>query len=331
MLAAVPTTEGLTDTLRDAVASSTPLLQVLAIAIGAILAVRLGHWVVTAWWNRRRDQDPTSRAQIARSKAQRTRASVLRSLITYTVSAGAVVAIAAVASGGAIPAAIGIGVLVIIVGWGLNRVLADMIAGGLLLFERQYRVGDYLILPGNDVAGVVEEFALRTTVLRSFNGDRITVLNGSIEEIVKVEDGYRDFEVELFVPAARLEQARSRVERVCARLRAYHQNLFLTGPALVEARSLEGRRVSHLRIRAVVPPSLEWLAERTLPAQLEHELGGLVVGPIHVFNLDASAFDEYLHQVVLPRFQAQEGHRTGEIPLVATTSEMRAIPGPPPS
>ena len=278
------------------------------------------------WWGRRADRvDRTLPESLARSKAQRTRLSVIRSVITYTVLGLALIAIVAVLTDGAAPAALGVSILIIIVGWGLNRVFADMIAGALLLFERQYRVGDYIILPDNEVGGVVEEFALRTTVLRAFTGDRITVLNGSILEIVKVEDGYRDFEIELFVPTRHLERATSLVERVCARLRAYHQNLFLKGPMLESAVSLDGRRVSHLGIRAVVPPTLEWLAQDVLPEQLRLELGNLVVGDVQVFNLDRESFERYLHDVILPRFEADEAQNSGAIPLVADTGTLPAV------
>ena len=63
--------------------------------------------------------------------------------------------------------------------------------------ERLYAVGDFVSLRPMDVVGFVEEIGLRTTVVRSLNGDRNHVPNSQIIAAVRSVRGYRTYTVEL--------------------------------------------------------------------------------------------------------------------------------------
>src|SRR5262245_19760455 len=85
----------------------------------------------------------------------------------------------------------GASLIVIIVGFGAQRVLQDAIAGFGILFEGWYAVGDFVQLRPMDVTGFIEEVGLRTTVVRSLNGDRCYVPNSQITGAVRSPSGYR--------------------------------------------------------------------------------------------------------------------------------------------
>ncbi|HEY7029688.1 MAG TPA: mechanosensitive ion channel domain-containing protein [Thermomicrobiales bacterium] len=73
-----------------------------------------------------------------------------------------------------------IGVSTIVVALGLQATLQSFVGGVLVLFERPYNVGDRIWYSKDLVDGTVEEIRLRTTVIRSEDGDRILVPNSLI-------------------------------------------------------------------------------------------------------------------------------------------------------
>src|SRR5579862_5012504 len=75
--------------------------------------------------------------------------------------------------------------------FGFQRLLFDLVAGFLVLFEGWYGVGDFITLQPMNVTGFVEEFGLRTTVVRALNGDRTYVPNGQISAAIRSPQGFR--------------------------------------------------------------------------------------------------------------------------------------------
>ncbi len=76
------------------------------------------------------------------------------------------------------PAIAGLGVAGIAVGLGAQALVRDWLAGIFVILENQYNVGDVVEVAG--VAGVVEEFSLRRTILRDLDGVVHSVPNGQI-------------------------------------------------------------------------------------------------------------------------------------------------------
>ena len=76
------------------------------------------------------------------------------------------------------PILAGVGVAGIAIGFGAQSVVKDVVNGLFIVFENQYRVGDWAKIAGVD--GLVEDINLRRTVLRDFDGIIHTVPNGEI-------------------------------------------------------------------------------------------------------------------------------------------------------
>jgi small-conductance mechanosensitive channel len=51
----------------------------------------------------------------------------------------------------------------VLVGFAAQRFLMDIVAGVLIVFERWYGVGDFVMVEPAKSTGIVEEFSLRTT------------------------------------------------------------------------------------------------------------------------------------------------------------------------
>lgn len=280
----------------------------------AVVLILVATAVVARWIDARvtrsverhaRTRTYAAMSQLERRKRARTAASLSASLGRYVVVAVGVGIALAIVTHGALAngtfggVVVGGTVLVVVIAFVLQRVLIDMVAGALLLFEGHVAVGDFIKTAQLDgMSGVVERIGLRATTLRSFNGDQHVIMNAALNGFTRVRAGFCDFELELFTVLD--ADATEMIEHVCDRMRRYEQNFFLRGPHLVAQRAIGQRDAQHVRIRAIVPPTLEWLCERALPAQLESELGDLLFGEIQVFNLDEASFAQYRAAVVLP-------------------------------
>lgn len=243
---------------------------------------------------------PARVGELRRSQRQQTVVSLVQGLVRYGVFAVAAVAIIGVFSKGAATALFSASVLVVAVGIGMQRVLSDMVAGALLLFEGHYSVGDYVRLQPPGVEGFVDEFGLRTTVLRTLEDDRITIVNGSITSATRMRGGFRDFRLELVVEGD-AQAMRERLEDVLARAEASAQQRYLLGPRIDVLEPFEaGEGELRVELRAVVPPSLEWMVEQHLVASLREVLGEALRGEIGVYTTSDAAFQLYRTAVLVP-------------------------------
>lgn len=98
-------------------------------------------------------------------------------------------------------AAIGASALFIVfAGQSLGMILRDLTAGATMIIEQWFNVGDYVkIEPFIDVSGVVERFTLRSTKLRSLNGEVIWIHNQQIQAVHVTPQGIRTMAVDVFV------------------------------------------------------------------------------------------------------------------------------------
>lgn len=78
-----------------------------------------------------------------------------------------------------IPIITGAGIIGVILGFGAQNLIKDLINGSFILFEQQFQVND-IVTVGN-ISGVVERFNLRTTVLRDLQGVLHHISNSEIK------------------------------------------------------------------------------------------------------------------------------------------------------
>jgi small conductance mechanosensitive channel len=268
------------------------------VVAGAILVVagilsRILRWRI-AVLDARRAQDSRSLRVLQRRE---TVAIVAETVIRYGTFvfllfwlAGLFIADTAAAIGGA-------SLLVVVIGFGMQRMLMDAIAGFGILFEGWYVVGDFVTLKPMEVTGFVEEVGLRTTTVRSLNGDRSYVPNSQINAAVRSTRGYREYTVEVLTTD--LEAAKCAFRSAAVRSDTGGAR-FLRAPEVTETKELsEG--IWQVRGKADVPPSLEWLAEGLLATLIRGQIpeDALVAGPI-VYTLDAGSLERYQRRVVVP-------------------------------
>jgi small-conductance mechanosensitive channel len=79
------------------------------------------------------------------------------------------------------PLLAGAGVAGIVIGFGAQSLIKDLINGVFILLEQWYQVND--IITVGDTSGVVEKFNLRTTVIRDLEGTLHFIPNGEISKL----------------------------------------------------------------------------------------------------------------------------------------------------
>jgi small conductance mechanosensitive channel len=263
-------------------------------AIAILLAIALGRtlrWLAA----RLEERYPEEERELERLRRRLTAIVLVGTAIPY---ATAIVVIITLGSLFLPPAATlgGSAFLGVIVGFATQRFLMDVVAGGLIAFERWYGVGDFLMVEPSKASGIVEQFGLRTTVIHYLNGDIAYVPNSQIIAAVRSPRGYRRYSIELLVREP--EPARQAIE-AAGRRTPLGEARFLRPPRVVEERAL-GDGVWLVRGRVDVAPTMEWLAEDLLVRRLRSQIPdeSLLAEPI-VYTLDEGTLSRYERRVLV--------------------------------
>lgn len=178
----------------------------------------------------------------------------LATAVIYLIIIAAIVAaVAAIFGVDSVAAISGSAFVLLVLGFSVQRLLADVVAGFFILFEGQFAVGDLVVLDSTVPMGVVEKAGLRATVLRAMNGDAVYVPNGQIKAAQRMPHAARDMEIGVLVsdvaPVARaVAEAADLVGPGGVR--------FSSAPLLTRTDDL-GDGLHWVRVRVDVPPGFE--------------------------------------------------------------------------
>lgn len=177
----------------------------------------------------------------------------------------------------------------IALGFGAQSLVKDIITGMFLMAEDQFRIGDIVEISGR--AGTVEAVNLRTTSLRSANGDVHIIPNGEITLVTNMCKDYKRAVVELNV--AYTED----IDVVVAALQAEMNELSapeLTDntPEVIGIIRFDASAVV-LRINCDCKPGQNWALEREIRrlAKKRMDAEGFAIG-VPVVKLQAGQRDE---------------------------------------
>src|SRR5919198_3141574 len=150
--------------------------------------------------------------QLVRPRRSETAAALVGTAIPYIAAIAVTILLASALLPRTAAALGGSALVLILVGFGAQRFLMDVIAGALIAFERWYGIGDFVKVEPAQASGLVEQFGFRTTVIRSLNGDRTYVPNSQIIAVTRSPRGYRRYSIELLTSDP--HEARRAIERV---------------------------------------------------------------------------------------------------------------------
>ena len=130
-----------------------------------------------------------------------------------------------------------VGVVALVVGFGAESLIADVVTGFFMLFENQYNVGD--IVEVNDFRGTVKEIGIRTTSIMD-TGRNIKIVNNSdMKNILNRSDNASIAAATIDVPyPTDLEKLERQIPALMQEIYARHQDVMLSAPRYLGVQEL---------------------------------------------------------------------------------------------
>ena len=119
----------------------------------------------------------TSKSEVGEPRVLALR-SVLKSGLAFVLGFVAIIMVLQTVGINIVPLLTTASVAGLAIGFGAQRLVKDVISGFFILMENQYGIGDQVVI--NNVAGEVEEVAMRITRIRALDGALHTFANGDI-------------------------------------------------------------------------------------------------------------------------------------------------------
>jgi small-conductance mechanosensitive channel len=107
---------------------------------------------------------------------------------SYAVYFGTAVLILASLGFNPLPFLAGAGILGLVVGFGAQSLINDVVSGFFILFENTYLVGD--VIEAGSGKGVVEAIEFRTTKIRDVDGRVHIIRNGDVKDVINYSKDY---------------------------------------------------------------------------------------------------------------------------------------------
>ena len=156
----------------------------------------------------------------------------------------------------------GVGIIGLILGFGAQSLIEDIITGAFIIFEGQYEIGDIIIL--DDFRGVVRNIGVRTTTIEDAGGN-LKVVNNS--DIRNFQNRSRNQSLAICECAVAYDTDLKKLDAVLAAglpaMYEAHKDLYLAPPRCLGVETLADSGVN-LRIVADVKEENVFAARRQL-------------------------------------------------------------------
>jgi small conductance mechanosensitive channel len=327
---------------RTADVGSTAL-WILLVVVVAVLATQLTKVLVVRYTSRleqrisRRMDDAHRRGELSDTRRFRTRrlqrlqaaAGVVRGVFGVVIWTTALLLVLDLLGVPLQPLLAGAGLAGIVIGFGAQQLVRDVLAGIAMLIEDQYGVGDWIEVDGR--IGVVERVGLRSTAFRDVDGVLHHVLNGYIQRVGNLSQEWARATLDVPVALdADLATAKALIHKVATELAADP----LWGQDVIGAPEVWG--VQHhgpdgILIRVVIPtnPLRNWDLARQLRERLKYAFDAAGIRmPSQLVDLGGqqSGFPVLYHEGAQEQ-RATRRHR-GIVPRDVTPLDQPATTGP---
>lgn len=160
------------------------------------------------------------------------------------------------------------GVAGLAISFGAQNLVKDVITGAFIIFENQYKNGDYVNL-NQQVDGTVIEVGIRTTKLKGLNGQVTIIPNGQIMQVTNFSLENSVAVVDIGVAYEEdMERVEKALKEIAKTVEDKYHDLFIKPITLAGVQSLGPSEVVY-RLMAEVPPTQHFAAGRILHKELK--------------------------------------------------------------
>jgi small-conductance mechanosensitive channel len=264
-------------------------LEIVMLVVGSILLTRFTAWFGNLLTQRIDSQDQSGDA-LVRSEAAKHRHSLTQVItwtavtLIYSVTGVLVLQRFGVPLTSLIAPATVAGVAL---GFGAQRIVQDILAGFFIITERQYGFGDLIRISNlgstTGVLGTVEDVTLRTTRMRTMNGEVVFIPNGQINQVTNLSRDWARAVVDVPLPAtADINRVNEILQRVGEEVYADEslRPLLLDTPTVMGVESIDVDRLSTRMVSRTLPGK-QFVVGRELRARIATALRqeGIILPP----------------------------------------------------
>ena len=165
------------------------------------------------------------------------------------------------------------GILALIVGFGAEKLIADVVTGLFLIFENEYNVGDIIEVDG--YRGTVSEIGVRTTSITDAGGNVKIFNNSDVRNITNLSNLQSTAVCDLDLPASMpLSVAEAVLEAILPKIQKENADIFPVVPTYEGVQALSGSSMT-LRITATVAEADRFKAARIINRYLKEAADSL--------------------------------------------------------
>lgn len=166
-----------------------------------------------------------------RPKRHRTRTMValIKNITRYAVILIAICVVLTMLNVDIVTILSGLGIVALIVGFGAESLIADVVTGMFILIDNQYNIGD--IIEINGFRGTVTDISVRTTVITDLGGNVKIVNNSDMKNILNRSDNASKAVTEFPIPyETDLEALERELPALLLQIRSAHPDLMKSTP-----------------------------------------------------------------------------------------------------
>jgi small-conductance mechanosensitive channel len=194
------------------------IIQAIAIFFAGRVVIELGRLEIVHRMLPKEGLEESDRRRRA------TMVPLVRTAFTYAVYFGTAVLVLGSLGFNPMPFLAGAGLLGLVIGFGAQSLINDVVSGFFILFENIYLVGDMVEVGG--ARGVVEAIEFRTTKIRDADGRVHIIRNGDMKPVINYSKDYGMAVVAIEVPYnADLRRVFASLRQAGERLRAENDDV----------------------------------------------------------------------------------------------------------
>lgn len=128
----------------------------------------------------------------------------------------------------------GAGIAGVAIGLGAQDLITDMINGFFIIFENQFKVGDLVEIPSEEIIGSVKSVGIRTTIIEAASGDIYYIPNSLITTVNNKSRSHRQILIEIpIADETDIKLFETAIESITGDVYQQYQDIIIEEPNIV--------------------------------------------------------------------------------------------------